>query len=68
MPGKTARSARRQPLELPKVTAAVLATRLSCSNAGKAPKFALVRGSSGESPAISCARWRRPSREIIGER
>jgi hypothetical protein len=36
MPGKTARSAARQPLGLPKVTAAAHATRLSCQNAGQA--------------------------------
>jgi hypothetical protein len=44
MPGNTARSAARQPLGLPKVTAAARATRLSWQNAGKAQKFAPVRG------------------------
>jgi hypothetical protein len=48
MPGKTARSAARQPLRLPTVTAAARATRLSCQNAGKAQKFMPVRESSGE--------------------
>jgi catechol 2,3-dioxygenase-like lactoylglutathione lyase family enzyme len=49
MPGKTARSAARQPFGLPKVTAAASGTRLSCQNAGKAQKFAPVPGSYGES-------------------
>ena len=49
MPGKMARSAARQPFGLPKVTAAASATRPGCQNAGKAQKFALVRGSYGES-------------------
>jgi hypothetical protein len=49
MPGKTARSAARQPLGLPKVTAAAHATRPSCQNAGKAQNFAPLRGSYGES-------------------
>ena len=49
MPGEAARSAARQPLGLPKVTAAARVTRLSCQNAGKAQKFAPVRGSHGES-------------------
>ena len=40
MQGKTARSAVRQPLGLPKVTAAAQAARPSCQNAGKAQNFA----------------------------
>ena len=43
MPGKTARSATRQPLGLPKVTAAAHATRPSCQNAGKTQNFAPLR-------------------------
>ena len=52
MPGKTARSAARQPLGLPKVTATAHATRPSCENAGKAQNFAPLRGSYGESRTI----------------
>ena len=43
MPGKMARSAAHPPFRTVHVAAAVRATRLPCQNAGKAPKFALVR-------------------------
>ena len=43
MPGRMPRSAPQSPFELPEVTAVVCATHLSCQNAGKAQKFALVR-------------------------
>ena len=48
MPGKMARSAARQRFWLPKVTAVIRAASPSCQNAGKARKFALALGSSGE--------------------
>ena len=44
MLGKMARSAARQPLGLPKVTAAARAASPSCQDAGKSPK---IRATSG---------------------
>ncbi len=38
MPGKTARSAARQPFGLPKVTAVIRVVGLSCQNVGKTQK------------------------------
>jgi hypothetical protein len=49
MPAKMARSAPRPPFGLPKVTTAVLTSRLSCRKAGKPRIFKPVRESSGES-------------------
>jgi hypothetical protein len=49
MPGEMARSAAHPPFRAVHVAAAVRVTHLPCQNAGKAQKFALVRGSYGES-------------------
>ena len=55
MPGKMARSAARQPLELPKVTAATRAQ--SCREARRPPIFTPVRVSSGESQLRAAWEW-----------
>lgn len=52
-----ARSAARQPLELPKVTAATRAPRRSCREARRPPIFTPVRVSSGESQLRAAWEW-----------
>jgi hypothetical protein len=59
MPGKMARSAAHPPFRVVHVAKAVRATRLSCQNAGKAQKSALVRrfiwGIPDKEPSCRCS-------------